>query len=899
MSSPVYLIDGSGYIFRAFYAVRHLSTKAGMPTNAIYGFTQMLLSFLKTCQPSQVAVVFDTKAPTFRHKRYPEYKANRSEPPEELVPQFPYFRKMTEALNIPMFEQPGYEADDLIGTLAMHMARAGHDVVIISGDKDFMQLVTDKITIWDTMKDRRIDSAAVEQRFGVPPARVIDVQGLAGDAVDNVKGVPGVGEKTAMQLIKQWGSLEDTLDHAHEIKGKLGQRLQEHRADAELAKELCTICCDVPMDLDDVSLQYVPAAPEQVRPLLMELEFTRLVQELAPVQDEAVSGEAEPETRVASTDYRCITTRDALTTLAREITRVGRCALDVETVGLDPRHAALVGIGCTTAPHAGSYIPLTHHYLGVPEQLTLATVQEVLGPVLADPAITTLFHHAKFDCPILARHGLPVLGPIDDTLLASYLLNPGGRHSLDLLAQRHLQHQNIAYADVVGKGKDPQTFADIELERATPYAAEDVDITWQLGALLLPQLAQTDVENIYRTMELPLTPILSGMEAKGVVVNAEHLAVLQQEFGRRIGTLTQAIYEAAGEEFNIASPKQLGQVLFEKLQLPGKKKTKTGFSTSADVLEALAPSHEVPRLVLQYRSLTKLRSTYVEALPKLIDLMTGRVHTQFHQTVAATGRLSSSHPNMQNIPIRTEEGRRIREAFVSPPGFQLLAADYSQIELRLLAHLSADDRLCGAFREGRDVHAETAAAIFGVAVSEVTSEQRAVGKTVNFAVIYGQTAFGMSRQLQIAPADAAEYITHYFTLYPGVVAYRDDVLRAAHRDGYVTTLYGRRRPIPEINNSRGNIAAQAEREAFNAVVQGTAADVMKIAMIALAPKLAVTGADLLLQVHDELILEVPDAEVAAVTALVHDTMAGVEPPVGQFSVPLVVDTTVGQNWAVL
>lgn len=885
---PVYLIDGSGYIFRAFYAIRHLSTQQGLPTNAIYGFTQMLLSFLKTTQPQYAAVVFDSKEPSFRHELFPAYKANRKEPPEELVPQFAYFPQVVAGLNLPQFRLPGFEADDIIGTLATRLAAQGHDVVIITGDKDFMQLVGDRITLWDTMKERRIDRAGVREKFGVEPEQVIDVMGLSGDSVDNVPGVPGVGPKTATKLIQDWGSMENALAHASEIKGKLGENLQAHAEAARLSKRLVTIHTEVPVPDGIETLQIGVPVSDQLRALFAELEFTKLQQELTP------------QARLAAAGYRLVTDSEALQALVHAIQRAGRCALDTETTSLNTRQADLVGMAIATAPGEAWYLPLAHVAPETAPQLPLATVVAALAPLCADPQIGKFMQNAKFDLPMLARHGLPITGLQGDTMLMAYVVNPAGGHGLDALAQRYLQHSMIAFDQVMGTGKSAlPSFAQVPLDQALAYAAEDADVTLQLVDHLQSELAAAGLLPVYREIEMPLIEILLAMETAGVRVDAAQLAGLQGECAQQLQQLEQQIYAAAGTEFKIQSPKQLGEILFEKLQLPGGKRTKTGFSTSADVLEALAAQHPIVALVLEYRAVSKLQSTYVEALPKLIDPLTGRVHTDFHQTGAATGRLSSSDPNLQNIPIRSALGRRIRAAFVPQAGWRMLAADYSQIELRVLAHISGEPKLIAAFTEDRDVHAQTAADIFGVPLDQVRDEQRAVGKTVNFAVLYGQTAYGLSRQLQIAPDAARRYIEQYWTQYPHVAAYREAVLAQCRAQGFVTTLYGRRRFFPEITNSNVGIRMNAERMAFNTVFQGTAADIMKLAMIAVARALAMSpcAARMLIQVHDELVFELPPAELDAVADLARTAMSGVMSPAGAFAVPLRVDIHSGTNWA--
>lgn len=885
---PLYLIDGSGYIFRAYYAIRNLANSHGFPTNALYGFTQMLWKFLQTCKPTHAAVVFDAKEPSFRETLFPAYKANRPEPPDDLVPQFPFFSPLVAGLGLPQFVQPGFEADDLIGTLARSAAAAGHDVVIITGDKDFMQLVDDRITLWDTMRDKRTDTAGVRERFGVTPTQVIEVMGLAGDAIDNVPGVPGIGEKTAIKLIQEWGDVDAVLAHAATIKGKLGQRLAAHAAEARLSRQLVTIRTDVPLEFSDAALRVAAPNAEPLRELCKQFEFTSLLKELAP------------RVSLERAGYQCLTTPEALAAWVARVRAVGACALDTETTSLNPRHAALVGISMAVAPGEAVYIPLRHQYLGVPPQLPLADVVHLLAPVLQDAQVAKYLQNAKFDLPILVRHGLPVAGLACDTMIAAYLLNPSGPHGLDAMAQQYLDHTMIAYRDVLARGDGARhDFADVPLDEACRYAAEDADATWQLAVRFLPELEREGLAWLFREVEMPLVAVLTDMETIGIALDAAQLAALGKSLRERLARVEAEIFSAAGESFNIASPKQLGLILFEKLQLPGAKRTKTGYATHAEALERLAAQHPLPRLILEHRGIAKLLSTYIEALPQLIDPATGRIHTSFNQTVAATGRLSSSDPNLQNIPIRSDDGRRIREAFAAAPGHVLLGADYSQIELRVLAHLCGDERLVAAFTQDRDVHAETAAALFGVACAHVSDVQRMVGKTINFGVIYGQTAYGLSQQLGVAPAAAQQYIEQYFLQYPGVAAYREQVLAAARRDGRVSTLYGRRRFFLELGSHNVAVRANAERMAFNTVIQGTAADIMKMAMVEVARRLPreCPSAQLLLQVHDELVFEVPHDTVDRLATLVRIAMEGVSLPSGAtWRVPLKANLATGSNW---
>ncbi|MBI2345679.1 MAG: DNA polymerase I, partial [Deltaproteobacteria bacterium] len=877
--------------FRAYYAIRGLSTSKGFPTNAIYGFTTMLWKLIKERRPTHLAVVFDSKEPSFREELYPEYKANRAEPPGDLVPQFPYFRKVVAAMRLPHFEMPGFEADDIIGTLAVKMAAGGRDVVIVTGDKDFMQLVGDRVTLVDTMKEKATDAAGVAERFGVAPSLVTDVMGLAGDAVDNVPGIPGIGEKTAIKLIRQLGSLERVLASPDKIGGKLAEKISRHAEEARLAKRLVTIHTNVPIEKvygkggdGEEALRYAGPDQEALRGLFKELEFTRLLQELAP------------HASLSRAAYRCVLIEADLQELVAQIRKAGVCAIDTETTSLDPMQAGLVGISLAWAPGQAAYLPLKHDYLGAPEQLPPPVVQALLSPIMADPAIRKYAQNAKFDLPIFARAGMSVKGLICDTMIASYVLNPAGAHGLDAMAQQFLDHTMISYKSVVGTGKGAKKdFSEVPVEQAAEYSAEDADVTFQLAEKFLPMLkAEPGLWDLFQTIEMPLLCVLLEMEMTGVLVDADRLRELKLEFTARLQKLEARIYEAAGMEFNINSTQQLGEILFGKFQLPGGRRTKTGYSTDADVLEGLANRHPLPSLVLEYRSLGKLQSTYIVALLKLINPVTGRIHTSFNQGVAETGRLSSSEPNLQNIPARTEEGRRIREAFVAEAGRLLLSADYSQIELRILAHMSGDSTLREAFERQVDVHAETAATLFGGHPGGVTPKQRAAGKTVNFAVIYGQTPYGLSQGLGIPVEEAKQYIDQYFTKYDGVAAYHEQALSRARERGYVETIAKRRRYFPELQSQNAGVRANAERMAFNTIIQGSAADIIKIAMIRIAERLRNEGlaTKMLLQVHDELVFEVPEVELSAARALVTEAMEQVM----ALSVSLKVDIGTGPNW---
>lgn len=883
----VFLIDGSGYIFRAFYAIRFLTNSKGFPTNGIYGFTQMLLKFIRESNPERAAVIFDTKAPTFRHKMFPEYKANRSAPPEALIPQFPYFRKVVTALGLPLYELDGYEADDLIGTFAAKLRETDHEVEIITGDKDLMQLVQDGVTLWDTMKDKRTDSSGVLERFGVTPAQVIEVQGLSGDSTDNIPGVPGVGEKTAVKLIQEWGTIENVLENAHKIKGKLGEKLRANCEMARLSRELCRIKLDVPIEFEKESFKISSLQNDQIKDLFTELEFTSLLADLVPTKS------------IKQNNYKLVQTENELSSLVESIKKSGEIAVDTETDSLSVHKANLVGVSIATSPGESSYIPLLHKLVdGKNSQLQLSQVQKILGPILADKNIKKYLHHAKFDLHILQRHGLLVEGITLDTLIASYLCDPASRHGLDDLSQTILHHTNIKYGDVVSSNLERYDFTDVPLSEAKDYAAEDSDVTLQLAHHYKEELSRLDLNEVYANIEQPLMFTLLRMENNGFLVNRERLKELSQKFGEQIKELELEIHNEAGEEFNISSPKQLAKILFEKLGLPGGKKTKTGFSTNAQILEVLALEHKIASLVLRYRTLAKLQSTYVSVLPDLVDPETGRIHTNFNQTVAATGRLSSNDPNMQNIPIRSEEGMMIRRAFSAPDKYILLGADYSQIELRILAHLSNDPILCAAFASGRDIHAETAAYLFEISPETLTKEQRNIGKTINFSVIYGQSAYGLAGLLHIKVAEADAYIKRYLATYAKVAEYREQVLEQARKTGEVRTLYGRRRAVSAILSEQVNTRAESERIAFNTVVQGTAADIIKLAMLDIDSQIMNNEkANMILQIHDELIFEVSESYLQEIEKTVRKSMEGVKPPTGSFSVPFLVEISVGKTWA--
>ena len=883
----LYLIDGSAYIYRAYHAIRSLSNSRGLPTNATYGFTRMLIKLMTDRRPSHVAMFFDAKGPTFRHERFADYKANRPPMPDDLVQQLPWIRKVTEAFNIPVFEMAGYEADDLIGTLARHGEAGGFQVVMVTGDKDFKQLVTDHCTIWDPMKDKTIDPATIREDYDLTPAQIIDVMGLSGDTSDNVPGVPGIGEKTAVKLIQTFGSLDGVYADIDRITAKKQKtNLITFKDQAQLSRELVTIATDAPIDFDPAALEAGAADDDALTALFAELEFRQLQQEYAH-PDESVER-----------DYQAITEPAALDALIERLKAADRFALDTETTSTDPMRARLVGISVAVTPGQAWYIPVDHRYLGAPRQLAAETVLERLRPVPADPAIAKIGQNIKYDWMVLRRHGVDLAGVDFDTMVASYLLDPGKRaHNLDQIALDHLGHKTIKYEEVAGKGKNAVTFDQVLVEKAIPYACEDADITLSVYAIFSPLLEENNLSELMNTVEMPLVPVLLEMEMTGVCVDRDRLHDLSKSFAGQLEQLERQIFEVAGERFNINSSQQLGQILFDKLKLPVQKKTKkkTGYSTDVEVLTTLARSHELPALVLRHRSLAKLKSTYADALIELIHPETGRIHTSFNQTVAATGRLSSSDPNLQNIPIRTEEGREIRKAFVPRHGWRFLAADYSQIELRILAHCSEDPILIQSFVDDEDIHTRTASEVFQVFPQMITDDLRRQAKAINFGIIYGMSAFGLARELDISNKMAQTYIDHYFDRYQGVKAFIEQTIAAAHETHRTSTLLGRIRQLPDIASRNRNVRQFAERTAVNTPIQGTAADLIKLAMIHVDRRLREEKMQtaMLLSVHDEMIFEVPPEEMAAATDIVREEMENV----WALAVPLKVNIASGDNWA--
>jgi DNA polymerase-1 len=886
----LYIVDGSSFIFRAYYAIRPLSTSTGLPTNAVYGFVTMILKLLRERQPTHFIIAFDTPRPSFRKELYAEYKANRPPPPEDLVPQFDLVREVVRAFRLPAVEVEGFEADDVIGTLSGRAVRRGYDVFIVGSDKDLLQLVTHEVRLLDTMKDQEMGPAEVRQRFGVDPDKVIEILGLAGDASDNIPGVPGIGEKTAAQLIQKYGSIEELLGHIDEVPGeKRRENLRRFGEQARLSRQLAVIRTDVPLGVDLESLGLgAPDAPS-LSALLTKLEFHSLLKDLD-------LGEAPASSPIDRQKYRTILSEPELEDVVALCRRSGGFAVDTETTSVDPMRADLVGISLSWAPGEACYLPVGHRYLGAPAQLPAERVLRALRPLLEDPALPKYGQNIKYDYLVLRRAGATVHPIAMDTMVAAYLLDPGKQsYRLEELSREYLGHQMITYAEVAGRGKTQIGFDQVEVETATRYSAEDADVTFRLARQLGPQIQEAGLEPLLREVELPLVRVLALMERHGVKVDTAILGILSRRFAEIARGAERRIFEIAGVEFNVNSPKQLQEILFGKLGLRPVKKTLTGYSTDSDVLEELALVHPLPRQILEYRSVTKLKSTYVDALPTLVNPETGRIHTSYNQAVAATGRLSSSDPNLQNIPVRTELGREIRRAFVAEPGNLLCSADYSQIELRILAHASGDPTLADAFERGDDIHSRTAAEVFGVTLAEVTPALRTNAKAINFGILYGMGAFRLARELSIPQKQAQAYIDSYFARLPGIKAYVEGALEAARRDCFVRTHLGRRRFLPDLASKNRVLRAAAERIAINTPIQGSAADLIKVAMVEIQKTLEERGlaARMILQVHDELVFEAPEAELKDLAELVRQGMEGV----AVLRVPLKVDLRTGRNWA--
>jgi DNA polymerase-1 len=891
-TKPLVLVDGSSYLFRAFHAMPNLSNSQGEPTGAIYGVVNMIRRLLADYDPEHIAVVFDAKGKTFRNDLYPEYKAHRPPMPEELAQQIAAVHEIIKAMGLPLLCVPGVEADDVIGTLAQQATEQGIDTIISTGDKDMAQLVNQHVTLIDTMKDVVSDEQGVAERFEVTPAQIVDYLALIGDKVDNVPGVPKVGPKTAVKWLQEYGSLDGIIAHADEIKGKVGEYLRDSLEQLPLSKELVTIKKDVELDVDPTTINRQPPDTEALRELYSRFEFkTWLAQILGN------EGQQQAEQAVSEARYETILGQKILDDWLNKLKQAELFAFDLETTSLDYMQAQIVGCSFAVTSGEAAYVPLAHDYEGAPAQLSRDAVLAQLKPLLENAHQAKLGQNLKYDMSVLARYDIHMQGIAFDTMLESYVLDStASRHDMDTLALKHLSHKTIHYEDIAGKGVKQLTFNEIDIDKAATYAAEDADITFRLHETLWPRLQQTpSLVSVFREIEMPLVPVLSRIERRGVLLDVDMLKQQSREFEKRLLELEREAHKEAGEVFNLGSPKQLQAILFDKLGLPVVSKTPKGQpSTAESVLQELAHDYALPELILEHRSLSKLKSTYTDKLPQMVDPETGRVHTSYHQAVAATGRLSSSDPNLQNIPVRNEAGRRIRQAFIAAPGHKFLAADYSQIELRIMAHLSQDEGLLKAFAAGEDIHRATAAEVFGVEPDKVTTEMRRSAKAINFGLIYGMSAFGLARQLDIERGMAQQYIDLYFARYPGVKAYMDETRERARQQGYVETVFGRRLYLPEIKAANAVRRQYAERTAINAPMQGTAADIIKRAMIDLDRVIEKSKLDIhmIMQVHDELVFEVADNIVEQASDIITNSMVSA----AELAVPLLVDVGIGSNW---
>jgi DNA polymerase-1 len=887
------LVDGSAYLFRAFHALPPLTSSKGEPTGAVYGVVAMLKKLMVEMNPHYIAVVFDTKEPTFRHEMYKEYKANRTETPPELIGQFPILINVIKAMGLPVLQIVGVEADDVIGTLAVMAKKEGWDTIVSTSDKDLAQLVNNGVKLINTMTDTVLDEKGVMEKFGVKPDQIIDYLALMGDTSDNVPGIPKVGPKTAAKWLAEYGTLDNVIKNADKIAGKVGESLRENLHILSLSKELVTIKLDVPLSMHVTDLHKKPADNAELSNLYQHLEFKKWLAELSNVMPEAKPQEKTSEKKFS---YTTILDKKTLTEWTEKLKIAGTFAVDTETTSLNPNEAELVGIALAIHNEA-AYIPLAHNYLGAPEQLELKWVLDQLKPILEDKKLIKVAQNVKYDWSILIKYGIDLSSLQFDTMLESYVYNSvASRHDMDSLAQFYLHKKTITYEEVAGKGAKQIGFEQVAIDVAAEYAAEDTEITLQLHEFLWPELkSMQGPQEVFTEIEMPLAMVLARMEQRGVLIDADLLKKQSQELAIKIQQLEKDIFKTAGTEFNISSPKQLQEVLFEKLKLPSTTKTPTGQPSTAEaVLQELALEYPLPAEILQYRSLSKLKSTYTDSLPEQIDPLTGRVHTSYHQAVTATGRLSSSDPNLQNIPIRTEEGRRIRQAFIAPKGYKVVAADYSQIELRIMAHLSNDPGLCKAFAQGLDIHRATAAEVFGVTLEKVTDEQRRHAKAINFGLIYGMSAFGLSKQIGTGREIAQEYIKNYFLRYPGVQGYMEKTRKEAASNGYVSTLFGRRLYLPEINSKNHLRKMAAERTAINAPMQGTAADIIKRAMITMHDWLDQHPevGHMVMQVHDELVFEVDEKQIDFFMPKLHEIMTNA----AEMRVPLVIGVGIGKNW---
>lgn len=890
MSKPIVLVDGSSYLFRAFYALPNLTNNEGKPTGAILGVINMLRRLLTDYDPEYIGVIFDAKGKNFRHELYEDYKANRDSMPEDLAVQIEPLHNMIRAMGLPLIAIEGVEADDVIGAVAHASYVKDHPVVISTGDKDIAQLVDERVTLVDTMKNSKLDRNGVKEKFGVWPEQIIDYLSLMGDASDNIPGIPKVGPKTAVKWLNEYETLDAIKENADKIGGKVGENLRENLGQLDLAKQLTTIKMDLDLDLDLEKLKRHEFDNSVLIKHSQQWGFTSWLKFLG-------ADDAKPAEIVTKPDYETILTAEQWQLWQDKIVKKGLVSFDTETTSLDPLQAKLVGVSFAVDEGDAAYLPLGHHYLDVPEQLPFEQTLAELKAILENEQIKIIGQNLKYDLKVLRNYDIEIKNIYFDTMLASYVLEAGhGRHDLDSMADRHLGIKTIKYEEVAGKGAKQLCFSEVPVETASPYAAEDADIAWQLYILFAEMFAkEPGLESLFRSQELPILTILADMECHGVLIDSAELNQQSVQLAQDIDGFEKKAYELAGTEFNLSSPKQLQTILFETMELPVVKKTPKGQpSTNEEVLQELANDYELPKVLLEYRHLTKLKSTYTDKLPQMVNAKTGRVHTSYHQAVAITGRLSSSDPNLQNIPIKSAQGRMIRKAFIAPKDSVIIAADYSQIELRIMAHLSSDKGLVDAFNHNADIHTATASEVFGVPREEVTKEQRRNAKAVNFGLIYGMSAFGLARQLGIERKLAAEYIDTYFERYPGVKTYMESTREKAAEQGFVETLFGRRLYLPEINSKNGMRRAGAERAAINAPMQGTAADIIKRAMVGMQAAIEPISSDvkMIMQVHDELVFEVSNGIKDAFESTIKKVMESA----ADLSVPLLVSVDVGPNW---
>jgi len=894
--SPLILVDGSAYLYRAFHAMPNLSNSKGEHTGAVYGVINMLRKLLRDFDPEHMAVIFDAKGKTFRDELFKEYKANRPPMPHELRNQIQPLHDIIKAMGIPLLVVDGVEADDVIGTLASQAASNSMATLISTGDKDMAQLVNEHVTLMDTMKDSILTRDAVIEKFGVPPEKIIDYLALMGDKSDNIPGVPNVGPKTAVKWLEQFGTMDGVIKNAAEIKGKAGENLRNTLEQLPLSYQLATIKCDVPLDLTPIELTLNSPDTVSLTELYGRMEFKTWLSEILS-SDESGGDNATDTSATSQNNYQTILTEKALDEWLQQLKQADLIAFDTETTHLDYMKAEVVGVSFAINANEAAYVPFAHDYEGAPEQLKRDDVLAQLKPLLEDSKLFKLGQHLKYDMNVLVNHGIKLNGVLHDTMLESYVIDSTAtRHDMDSLALKYLNCNTIHFEDIAGKGKNQLTFNQIPIEQAAPYAAEDADITLKLHQTLWPKIqAESELKSLYENIEIPLIPVLSSIERNGVYIDVKMLAIQSKQLDKGITDLEQQAFELAGEEFNLSSPKQIQAILFDKQGLPVLKKTPKGQpSTAEEVLQELALDFPLPKLILEHRSLSKLKSTYTDKLPLQVNEKTRRIHTSYHQATASTGRLASKDPNLQNIPIRTPEGRRIRQAFIAPPGYKIVAADYSQIELRIMAHLSDDKSLLKAFANDEDIHSATAAEVFGSTVANVSTEERRRAKAINFGLIYGMSAFGLGKQLGIARAEAQQYVDLYFERYPGVKAFMDDTRELARDTGFVKTVFGRRLYLPDIKHSNAQRRQYAERTAINAPMQGTAADIIKLAMIKTAQWIESQSSDIkmIMQVHDELVFEIPEAEVDQAIHHIEICMNSV----AELKVPLKVEIGIGDNW---